>query len=58
MRKFAFGFITGLLLGFAGPVAAAIVGPRYLLGWSVTKDGDEVCSDPFIWPATREIECD
>ena len=39
--------------------AAQVVGTNgYLTGWSVTKDGDEVCSDPYIWTSTREIECD
>lgn len=60
MKKFSVGFITGLLIGGAVPVAAATVvgGTGYLFGWTVTKDGDEICDAPFIWTATREIDCD
>jgi hypothetical protein len=39
--------------------AAALVGSTgYLMGWTVTKDGDEICSMPFVWTATKEIDCD
>ena len=60
MKKFSVGFITGLLLGGVVPAAAAsLVGSTgYLFGWTVTKDGDEICDAPFIWTATREIDCD
>jgi hypothetical protein len=60
MKKIAIGFVAGLIAGAAVPVgAAALVGSTgYLFGWTVTMDGDEVCDAPFIWTATREIECD
>ena len=60
MKKLAIGFIIGLAAGAAAPVAAAtLVGNTgYLIGWSVTKDGEDICYMPFVWTATREIECD
>jgi len=60
MKKLAIGFIVGLAVGTAAPVAAAtLVGHTgYLFGWTVTKDGEEVCYMPFVWTAIREIECD
>lgn len=60
MKKLTIGFIVGLALGTAVPVAAAtLVGSTgYLIGWSVTKNGNEICYMPYVWTATREIECD
>jgi hypothetical protein len=29
-----------------------------LSGWAVTKDGEEVCSDPSVQTAAKEIESD
>lgn len=60
MRKFVTGLIVGLTLGTVVPAAAATLvgGTGYLHGWTVTKDGDEICYMPYIWTATREIECD
>lgn len=61
MRNFLLGLGAGLVIGLAGTAASAarIVGDTgYLMGWSVTVSGDEVCSDPYVWTATREIECD
>jgi hypothetical protein len=60
MKKLAIGFIIGLIAGTAVPAAAASIVGRtgYLFGWTVTKDGDEICYMPFVWTATREIECD
>lgn len=59
MKKFIFGLVLGLILGaVAVSWAARIVGGNgYLIGWSVTLDGDEICSDPFIWVSIKEIEC-
>ena len=60
MKKLVIGFMLGLAAGAAVPaVAATLVGDTgYLSGWTVTKDGDEICYMPFVWTATREIECD
>ena len=60
MKKLTIGFIAGLAFGAAVPaVAASIVGSTgYLIGWSVTKNGNEICYMPYVWTATREIECD
>ena len=58
MTKFLIGLIAGLILGGATVgVAASCLGQGYAMGWTVTKDGDEVCDDLYIW-STREIECD
>jgi hypothetical protein len=60
MKKLTIGFIIGLAAGAAVPaVAATIVGNTgYLSGWTVTKDGNEICYMPYIWTSIREIECD
>jgi hypothetical protein len=60
MGRFALGLLVGLALGVAATAHAAIIAgdSGYLLGWSILKDGEDNCSDPFVWTATREIECD
>jgi hypothetical protein len=60
MRKFAAGFLAGAMTGFAvSPLAAQIVGGNgYLAGWEVTKQGETICYDPYVWVGTREIACD
>lgn len=60
MKKLVIGFMLGLAAGAAVPsVAATLVGSTgYLAGWTVTKDGEEVCYMPYIWTGIREIECD
>jgi hypothetical protein len=60
MHKYLIGFAAGIALGAALPASAALLvgGTGYLSGWTVTKDGDEICYMPYIWTATREIECD
>ena len=60
MKKLTIGFIIGLAAGAAVPaVAATIVGSTgYLSGWTVTKDGNEICYMPYVWTSIREIECD
>jgi hypothetical protein len=62
---FVIGMITGLLFGASVTATALAVAPRivggsgYLMGYTVKNDdGDEVCDDPFVWTATKEIECD
>jgi hypothetical protein len=60
MRKYITGFILGLAVGTVVPAAAAslVGGTGYLSGWTVTKNGEDICDAPFVWTATREIECD
>jgi hypothetical protein len=59
MLRFSSGLITGLVLGTAMTAfAAGIFGQGYLNGWTINKDGEEVCSDPYVYPASKEIECD
>jgi hypothetical protein len=58
MAKFAGGVVLGLVLGLsASSWAAGVFGSGTLSGWSVTKDGEEVCSDPDVDTVAKEIEC-
>ena len=60
MRKYIVGFVVGMAIGTAAPLAAAAViqGNGYLSGWTVTKGGREVCYMPYVWASLREIDCD
>ena len=60
MRRFILGLGLGVLIGSAGTaIAATIVGSDgYMIGWTVQKDGEAICDDPWVWTGTREIECD
>ncbi len=60
MKNFIIGMIFGICLGVAFTAyAAKLVGDNgHLMGWDVTVGGEVVCSDPYAWTSTREIECD
>jgi hypothetical protein len=59
MPRFVAGVIVGLFLGAcASAYAAGCFGFGNATGWTVVKDGEEVCSDPDINNTTKEIECD
>jgi len=47
-----FGAVT------AGMAAVIAGNDGTMTGWSVTKDGEEICSDPTISISSKEIECD
>lgn len=59
MRKFVYGFVVGVMCAAAtGVFAAKLVGENgYLHGWTVEVDGEEVCSDPYIYISSREVQC-
>jgi hypothetical protein len=60
MKNLVTGWLFGLATGVVmSAVAAQVVGSDgYLNGWTVTVNGDEVCSDPYVVKSWREIECD
>lgn len=58
MSRFIAGAILGLVLGVAATAGAeSLMSQGYLHGWSVIGPRGAVCDAPFIWPATREIDC-
>lgn len=59
MRKFVAGVMMGLILGGTTVSwAAGIFGSGSLSGWSVMKDGEEICTDPDVDTLSKEIDCD
>ncbi|MGB6350635.1 MAG: hypothetical protein WBG10_11480 [Pseudolabrys sp.] len=59
MTRFVWGLFVGLFIGMtASAYAAGVFGSGTLSGWTVTKDGEEVCSDPDVDTSGKEIECD
>jgi hypothetical protein len=59
MAKIIFGVAVGLFIGASASAwAAGIFGSGDLRGWSVTKHGEEICADPYVDRASKEIACD
>jgi hypothetical protein len=59
MAKFIVGVIVGIFLGASvSAYSAGVFGSGTLSGWTVTKDSEEVCSEPSVDMAAKEIECD
>jgi hypothetical protein len=59
MARFIAALILGTFLSFAATSwAAGVFGSGTLSGWTVVKDGEEVCFDPSVSPGSKEIECD
>jgi hypothetical protein len=60
MVRFFGGLIIGLVIGSAvGAFAAFISGDEgRLTGWVVIQEAEILCSEPYVWTATKEIECD
>lgn len=60
MKGFLLGLTIGTLstIGITAFATQTVIDDGYILGWDVVKDGNTICSDPFIWTATREVECD
>jgi hypothetical protein len=58
MSRFIVGVFLGCLLGIVGSaLAASISGTGTLDGWTVTQEGEQVCSDPEVDTARKEIQC-
>jgi hypothetical protein len=60
LKRYTIGFLAGLLVGTAASaLAVGFVGSNgYLINWTVTEDGLEICRHPYIYVSYREIECD
>jgi hypothetical protein len=58
LRKLLLALVLGIVLGSSAVAfAAGVFGSGTLNGWTVTKDGEEVCSDPDVDTNSKEIEC-
>ena len=62
MKNFIIGFfLGGLLLGSASAVVSPKIvgGDGYLYGYEVVnEDGDELCSDPWVYTSSKSITCE
>jgi hypothetical protein len=59
MLRFVLGVVLDCLLSILGSAfAAGVFGSGPLKDWTVTKDGEKVCSDPEVDTLEREIQCD
>jgi hypothetical protein len=59
MTKFFIGLVIGLTIGMSATTwAAGCFGTGPAIGWTVIKDGDDVCTDPSINNDSKEIECE
>ena len=60
-RATAWGLGMGLALGLAGAALGRSAewgqGDHYQNGWTVLIAGKPVCTDPYVRPSEREIEC-
>ncbi|HEY2356209.1 MAG TPA: hypothetical protein VGH86_02070 [Phenylobacterium sp.] len=61
MRQLGLGLLLGLVFGGCGMALAHPLetrdGDHYQMGWTVLLRGDVVCTDPWVRPEEREIEC-
>jgi len=59
MLRFVVGVVIGVSVGVAASAyAARVVGSGALDGWTVTRDGDEICSDPSVDWVMKRIDCE
>ena len=59
MNRFIMGLLFGIFIGLAGSTyAAGVFGSGTLNNWTVTKDGEEVCTDPEVDTRAKEIQCE
>jgi hypothetical protein len=57
MKMFA-GMIVGFVVGVSvSAYAASCIGAGLATGWTVFKDGDEICTDPTIYTGSKAIDC-
>jgi len=67
MKKTITTLFLGAVLGFgiatliptaSASVARIVGGSGYVMGIDVTINGNTLCSDPYYWEATKELECE